>query len=139
MVVPLSIMINSNLLILEKALESIAGAESEAANGRYNNSANRGYYASFQAAIAALIRVGVRPPGGSTEWGHAFVAAQFDTLINRRKIYPAEHRGVLVRNRDLRRRADYTDDVVTQTEANRALRRTRLLVDAVQARGGGTI
>ena len=130
-------MINPNLLFLEKALESLAGAESEAVNGRYNNSANRSYYASFQAAIAALILAGTRPPGGA-DWGHGYVAAQFDGLINRRKLYPSEHRGVLVRNRDLRRRADYTDNAVTQTEANRALQRTRRLVEAVRTGGGGS-
>src|SRR5205823_6359850 len=42
----------------DKALESLAGAESELANGRYNNAANRAYYACFQAAIAALQRAG---------------------------------------------------------------------------------
>jgi hypothetical protein len=83
-------MINPNLLFLEKAVESLTGAESEALNGRYNNSANRSYYATFQAAIAALILAGTRPPGGA-DWGHGYVAAQFDGLINRRKLYPTEH------------------------------------------------
>jgi len=40
-------------VFLAKAEESLAGAESEFVNGRYNNCANRCYYASFQAAIAA--------------------------------------------------------------------------------------
>ena len=52
-----------------KAEESLAGAEVEFASGRYNNSANRAYYACFQAAVAALIRAGVRPTGGG-EWSH---------------------------------------------------------------------
>ena len=38
---------------LVKAEESLAGAESEYVNGRYNNCANRCYYACFQAAIAS--------------------------------------------------------------------------------------
>jgi len=96
------------------------------------------YYACFQAAIAALMRAGTRPPGGSDEWGHAYVAAQFDTLINRRKLYPTEHRGVLVRNRHVRRRADYTDGSVTRIEASRALQRTRAFVAAVHAGGRGS-
>jgi uncharacterized protein (UPF0332 family) len=128
-------MIDPNVLFLEKALESLAGAESEAVNGRYNNSANRSYYACFQAAIAALMQARVRPPGGG-DWGHGYVAAQFDGLINRRKLYPAELRGVLIRNRDIRRRADYTDNGVTQIEASRALQRTRRLIAAVQSGGG---
>lgn len=117
-------------------MESLAGAASELANDRYDNSANRVYYASIQAAIAALVRVGVRPPGGDAVWGHAFVAAQFDAIIYRRKLYPVEHRGTVVRNRDLRRRADYTHDAVTRTEATRALQRTMTLVTAIEAGGG---
>ncbi len=65
---------------LAKARESLAGAESELANGRYNNCANRCYYACFQAAVAALVQHGIRPPGGQrAAWGHAFVQAQFVT------------------------------------------------------------
>ena len=41
-------------LYLRKALESLAGAESECANRRFSNCANRAYYAAFQAAISAL-------------------------------------------------------------------------------------
>ena len=43
-------------IFLDKAAESFAGAESELANGRFNNCANRCYYACFQAAIVALLR-----------------------------------------------------------------------------------
>lgn len=43
-------------LFLLKALDSINGAESEFANRRYDNCANRCYYACFQAAISALLR-----------------------------------------------------------------------------------
>ena len=43
---------------LAKAEESLAGAESEFMDGRYNNTADRSYYPCFQAAIAALLREG---------------------------------------------------------------------------------
>lgn len=33
---------------MRKATESLAGAQSEYDNGRFNNSANRAYYAAFQ-------------------------------------------------------------------------------------------
>jgi uncharacterized protein (UPF0332 family) len=132
-------MIDTVSLFLEKSLESLAGAESEFANDRYNNCANRCYYACFQAAIVALTRAGISPPGQAGAWSHAFVPAQFDReLINRRKLYPTDLRGVLARNHDLRRRADYASNLVSQTEANRALRRTRGFVHAVQAGGGGS-
>src|SRR5882724_10006373 len=60
-------------IYLAKATESLLTAESEFANGRYNSGANRCYYACFQAAIAALLREGIRPRG---QWSHAFVQAQ---------------------------------------------------------------
>ena len=129
-------MIEREYPFLNKAVESLIGAESEFSNKRYNNTANRAYYACFQAAIAALLRAGVRPP--REEWSHEFVPSQFDgVLINRRHLYPTELRGVLNRNAGLRLSADYDEDPVTQTEANRALRRSRTFVGAIQAEGGG--
>ena len=58
-------------IYLLKAEESLAGAESEFINGRYNNTANRCYYACFQAAIAALVQEGMQPSG--RQWGHEYV------------------------------------------------------------------
>jgi uncharacterized protein (UPF0332 family) len=119
---------------LDKAAESLAGAESEYVNGRFNNSANRCYCACFQAAIVALLAGGLAPAG--QQWSHTFVQGRFiGELINRRKVYKAAHRDTLPRVYDLRLMADYDDEPVTQTQAQRALRRSRELVTAV-ARGG---
>ena len=124
---------------LIKAEESLAGAESEFAQGRYNTCANRCYYACFQAAVAALQRAGIAPRGASGQWSHSFVPARFDgLLINRRKLYPAELRNVLERTYALRQKADYQEDTVTQTEAERLLRRVRTLAQTIEASGGGT-
>ena len=72
-------------LYLIKAEESLLGAESEFTHGRYNNVAHRCYYACFQAAVAALHQAGVYPRGSRSDWGHAFVQAEFvGRLINRR-------------------------------------------------------
>jgi hypothetical protein len=72
-------------IYLAKATESLLTAASEFANGWYNSCANRCYYACFQAAIAALLREGIRPRG---QWSHAFVQAQLGgVLINQRKRY----------------------------------------------------
>ena len=110
------------------------GAESEFLNERYHNSANRAYYACFQAAIAALQKAGIEARRG--EWGHDFVQAQFNgMLINRRHLYPAEFRTILTSNHALRVRADYLEGVVSRTDAERALRRARLFVMAI-AEGG---
>src|SRR5438067_1966998 len=131
-------MIDIAAIYIDKARESLAGAESEFANHRYNNCANRSYYACFLAGIAALFRAGVRPSGPNLSWSHRFVAARFDgDLINRRKIYSSELRNVISHNHVVRLRADYDEESVTQTEANRSLRRSRAFVTAVTAEGGG--
>jgi uncharacterized protein (UPF0332 family) len=120
-------------VFLVKAEESLAGAESEFANGRYNNCANRCYYACFQAAIAALLRAGIQPSGD--QWSHTFVQGQFvGQLINWRKVYSGELRDVLSRTQLLRQTADYEYEQVTEVQAYRALRRARQFLAAI--RGG---
>jgi uncharacterized protein (UPF0332 family) len=62
-------MIERESVYPEKAQEGLVGAESEFVNERYNNCANRSYYATFQAAIDALEQAGAshlahRPTGG---------------------------------------------------------------------------
>ena len=121
-------------IYLTKATESLQTAESEYVNGRYNSCANRCYYSCFQAAIVALLREGIRPRG---QWSHEFVHAQFvGVLINQRKRYDSDLRRVLADNQILRDQADYRAELVTPTQAGRALRRSRMLVTAVQQRGG---
>lgn len=116
---------------LLKAFESLAGAESELASARYNNCANRCYYACFQAAIDALERNDIRPRGGS--WSHAFVPSQFDgLLINRRKRYETSLRGILRNLYVLRQRADYTESFITLAEGRRAVDRAHVLVNAIR-------
>ncbi len=51
---PLLAMIEPYVLFMEKAQESLAGAESEAANGRHNNCANRCYYATTRVSRLRL-------------------------------------------------------------------------------------
>jgi uncharacterized protein (UPF0332 family) len=121
-------------IYVAKANESLLAAESEFVNGRYNSCANRCYYACVQAAIAALLREGIHPAG---QWSHAFIQAQFvGVLINQRKRYDPHLRRALADNQSLRDRADYRPELVTATQASRALRRTRLFVAAVRQRGG---
>jgi uncharacterized protein (UPF0332 family) len=121
---------------LDKAEESFAGAESEFVNARYNNCANRCYYAVFQAAIYALAKAGITPTGRDAEWGHEFVRSHFiGQLINRRKLYPTALRPVLEQNRALRQTADYKRDQVTEIRAARAIRRTEEFLAAIR-RGG---
>lgn len=118
---------------LSKAIESLEIAEIAFANGRYNSCANRSYHACFQAAIAALLDVGIRASGG--EWGHDFVQAQFSRqLINRRKRFSGSLRQVLPDNQAVRDVGDYGAKHVSETEAGRALRKAQSFVAAVQQR-----
>src|SRR5712691_11199776 len=121
-------------IYLIKATESMHTAESEFANGRYNSCANRCYYACFQAAIAGLLSEGIRPRG---QWNHEFVHGQFvGVLINQRHLYDTQLRRVLSDNQSLRDKSDYRAELVTATQAGRALRRSRTFVTAVRQRGG---
>ena len=132
---PLPAMDDDASTYLAKATESLLTAESEFVNGRYNSCANRCYYSCLQAAIAALVREGIRATGD--RWGHDFVQAQFvGQLVNRRKRYPADLRQVLADNQALRDRADYRTDMVTSIQAGRALGRSRTFVQAVRQGGG---
>jgi uncharacterized protein (UPF0332 family) len=112
----------------EKAWESLAGVESETANGRYNNAANRAYYACYQAAIAALMSAGL----SRSRWDHDYVQAQFaGQLIARRKVYPSELRSVLSDLSQLRVQADYEQRTVGRSVAERALREARRFLNEV--------
>jgi uncharacterized protein (UPF0332 family) len=130
----------SDDIFLEKAEESLDGAESEFTNRRYNNTANRCYYAAYQAAIYALSKAGIARPGraaSGVEWPHEFVRAQFiGQLINRRKTYPTSLRNTLEDNRALRQTADYKRDHVTEVRAARAIRRTEQFVEVIREQAG---
>jgi uncharacterized protein (UPF0332 family) len=121
-------------IYLAKAEESLRTAESEFANARYNSCANRCYYACFQSAIAALLAEGIRAHG---QWSHEFVQGQFvGRLINQRHLYETPLRRVLSDNQTVRDKADYRPELVTATQASRALQRTRTFVAAIRQRGG---
>lgn len=121
-------------IFLAKAEASLAGAESELQQGRFDNCANRSYYACFQAAVAALIRAGFGPSGKDGEWSHSAVQAQFvGELINRRKRFPASLRSTLGHNMDLRHDADYDTVHVSAIQARRSVNRSREFVATVRA------
>jgi uncharacterized protein (UPF0332 family) len=116
---------------LNKAMESLDGAQSEFDNERFNNSANRAYYAAFQAAIGALLRDGIWR--GDGKWPHTFVQSEFvGKLINRRRRYPSRLRQTLFDLQELRHRADYGGSRIHRAEANLALRRCREFVETVR-------
>lgn len=123
---------------LDKATESLNGAESELANRRFNNCANRCYHACFKAAIAALLAAGIQSLSRSGRWRHEYVQAQFaGQLINRRQRYPITMRRTLSEMMLLRHTADYETTTISEIEAFRALRRCREFVAAIRLKEGG--
>lgn len=130
-------MIDEATVYLTKAQESLAGAASEFAAGRYNDCANRCYYACFHAAVSALIRGGIRPAGGRDRWDHGFVHGRFaGQLINRRKLYPARLRDTLRQTFVVRQLGDYRSIDIGERRAARSLAQARTFVSAVASEGG---
>ncbi len=113
------------------ARESLASARADVRARRYNSAANRGYYAAFQAAVAALIQVGIRPE--NDDWSHRFVMSQFSgRLIRRRKILPPALRSTLCRLFDRRVKADYRTVSISRRSAEDSARRATDLIGRVE-------
>lgn len=119
-------------IFLAKAAASLAGAESELAHRRFDNCANRSYYACFQAAVAALSAIGVQPPGRGGRWGHEYVQARFvGDLINRQKVFSREHSDTLERLFVVRQVADNKLQNVSEVQAMRGVGRADRFVAAI--------
>jgi uncharacterized protein (UPF0332 family) len=121
-------MIDPGGTYLDKARESLTGSRSELEAGRYSNSANRSYYAVFQAAIHAILAESIRPPRPDN-WDHGWVQSQFNgALVNRRHRYSPDMRSVLGENYKVRTQADYSAKAVPEVMATRALRHAERFV-----------
>jgi uncharacterized protein (UPF0332 family) len=113
-----------------KALEALAGAQSELANQRFNNAASRAYYAAYDAAIVALIRAGFASRNNA--WDHDEVQARFATeLTRRRKLYPSELARVLYDLSKSRIGADYTLGSTSRGTASSAVQSALDFVSAL--------
>lgn len=83
----------------------------------------------FQAAICALEQRGIR----RREWTHKGVHSDFVQLfVRRRKLVPASFAGVLPSVLHLRHMADYRQPGVSQSQAERAVRRAREFMTLLQ-------
>ncbi len=116
-----------------KARENIRAATMLFANGMYDASANRSYYAALQAAVSALANAGIR----FERIEHAKVQARFSTeLIRRKKVFPGRLRSHLMVMQGARNIADYGSTViskkVTQRQLNRAKEYVGILLQEVR-------
>jgi uncharacterized protein (UPF0332 family) len=101
------------------------------AAGRFCNAVNRAYYAAFQMSIAARIAEGEPTDNRQGQWRHAPTFLSLDAKLMRWG-QPALT-GLLNILYNLRVRADYSQDSISNTEAERALETARHLIAAVEA------
>ncbi len=100
---------------LAKAKENLTVAKWSHENGHYNASANRAYYAAFQAAIAALVHTGIIT---TSRISHSATQSLFATeLIRRRKVYPSHLKSYLMDLQRVRDDADYEYRSVSKKKA----------------------
>jgi uncharacterized protein (UPF0332 family) len=108
-----------------KALESLAGAQSELANRRYNNAANRSYYAAYNAVIVLLLRNDYQ----SQDWSHRDIQTLYAReIVARRKLLPSEFRNHISDLLSARLRGDYGKRVVSRGQAAAAFADTETLL-----------
>jgi uncharacterized protein (UPF0332 family) len=111
-------MIESSNAFLVKAREALAGPESEHANERFNNRANRAYYACFSAASHALPRSDFNRQGADQRMSSSRVSSLVNWRVGAR-YYSGELREVLAITLQLRQTADYTRGWISQRAASR--------------------
>ena len=114
---------------LEKAHENLQAAQLCFDHALYNACANRTYYASLHAAIAALEHKRIT----REKIDHKCIQADFsEKLITRQKVYPAKFKSYLPDMQMVRNIADYTDTHVSKKQAHLWLSRAKELIDAVE-------
>jgi uncharacterized protein (UPF0332 family) len=112
---------------LTKAQENLTAAALLFEHELYNASANRAYYATFQAAIAALANIGIH-----TNRSHEATQAQFASkLIKRRKVYPSHLKSYLMDLQKVRDFADYKEYSISKKEAGRQLKKATEFVSMI--------
>ncbi len=114
---------------LNKAKENLKIAQLGFEHGCYNACANRAYFASFQAAIAALADKGIQ----SDKNDHAWVQSEFNLrLIKRKKVYPAVLKKYLPNMQTERNTADYSKQNISRKVAMRQLSDAEEMIGLIQ-------
>lgn len=116
---------------IDKAKESLQAAELCYAHKLYNSTANRAYYAMFQAAVVALEVARLKAVGA--RWSHAKVQSSFALKLTRqRKVYPHSYAKMLADGLDIRHTADYKATDISKRRANNILQWARDFVGRVE-------
>lgn len=103
---------------LERAQAALRAANLCLEQRLFDSAANRAYFATFQAAICALEKQGIK----RNEWTHKSVHNAFVLLfVRRRKIVPASFVSALPSLMQFRHIGDYQQPGVSQRQAERAV------------------
>ncbi len=113
----------------DKAKANLKAAQLCFDSGLYDASANRAYYAAFQAAAAALAARGIT----KEKLGHDWIQADFSgRLIKRQKIYPGKLKSYLADMQAVRDQADYKIANVSKKEALQQLRKSKEMITFIE-------
>jgi uncharacterized protein (UPF0332 family) len=113
---------NESEVFMDKSKENLEIAIMAYDLCKYNASANRAYYAAFQASIALLAENGYRIEKPE----HRNIQSEFvREFIHRRKLFPAKFKSYLLELQDIRNRADYSVVDVSRKYATIQLQKTR--------------
>ena len=118
--------------LVRKALRASSSAALLLDDGDINGACNRGYYAMFDAARAALIAAGA-PVDPNVVRTHNGVIAAFGLHLIKKGLVEPEWGRTLNRAQEIRQVADYTGDNVEMELAAWVVEQSRLFIQAIQA------
>ncbi len=120
-------------MLMSKAVRAVASARLLLDAGDVDGACNRAYYAMFDAAKAALIKLmpGIDPALAKTHSG--LISAFSLNLVKTGKL-PMEMGKALNRAHEIRQIADYTGDEVGIEQARSLIEQANLFVETIQAR-----
>ncbi len=116
-----------------KAKEALIVADLAYQSGCYNEAICRSYFAVLKAALALMASLGLQPKD-TIRIGYWVQAHFANECIHRRKLMPLESARWLADLRDLRARAEYTEEMMTERKAKQALKIARDFLSAVERR-----
>jgi len=116
-------------MFLNKAKTNIQAAQLLFDNQMYDASANRAYYAAFQAAVAALSAAGLQTERISHETTQALFSGE---LIRRRKIYPSHLKSYLLDLQAVRDDADYKQKLISKKVALRQIKKAKEFIEHIE-------
>lgn len=118
-----------NVIFLEKAKRNIRAAQLLFDNELYDESANRAYYAAFQAALAMLSTLDLRIEKINHEAAQSIFNREF---IHRRKIFPGKFKSYLLDLLFVRNNADYKPIFISKKRASRQIKKAKDFLERVE-------